>query len=72
MQSIIVFNETLTYLLLNEYERDEWMPCCGKTWLQLFVPVCIIITLFEATFSKSIDRMEFHRGIVEQNFLVEC
>ena len=31
------------------------MPCGGKTWLQLFVRMHIIITLFEATFYKSID-----------------
>ena len=34
--------------------------CSGKTWLELFVRMRIINALFEATFSKSVDRMEFH------------
>ena len=42
---------------------DEWTPCGDKMQLYLFVRVCIINTLFEATFSKSIG---IHQGIIEQ------
>ena len=45
---------------------DEWTLCGDKMWLYLFVCMRIVNTLFEPTFSKSIDRMEIYQGIVER------
>ena len=65
MKSIMVFKETVTYCRTSTKGVNGCHAVVKCDCTELFVQMRIIITLFEAIFSKSIDRIEIHLGIIE-------
>ena len=59
--------QTLTYLCTVKRVRNG--PCSGKTWLQSFMRVCIIITLLKPPSPRVMTEWNFIEGLLSDSLL---